>query len=457
MRVTTLVTDRFFDGRAMREDPVRIEIEGGAIARIEPRAPNDAIPEGAFDARGATVLPGLIDAHCHAARVGLFEPAEPPNPAAVVANVLAALERGVTTLGDMGCTAGMARSLRAIGEARTDAPAVRSSGPLLADPMGYPLDWMSPFHRRVGAAIPCEDERAARDAVARVARSGMNHVKMCIMHKSYAYEPLHVFSRSVARAIVDEGHRLGLRVFAHAHFDADYRLALDAGVDALMHSAFDPLPDETVARVRDAGVPVCATLWVFHSTCLGAEERWDRDATRTAAATRPVSRSWRRFAEAYAAAGDVMPNGIAGGLAKELAREGVRNARANLTLLHDAGVPIAYGSDGPYGFSVLGRASDELRLMHGAGLDVDACLAAATSRAADLLGLPDRGRLAPGLRADLTIVDGDPTRDLGALDRVRAVFRGGARVAIGAMSRARVGAAYARGLAATIADAVRGS
>lgn len=446
---TSVIAGRMFDGRVFVERPTRVEILGGRIASVSPadRAGDD----------GLTLLPGLIDAHCHAARVGLFEPDERPSPTSVAGNVLTALERGVTTLGDMGCTPAMARALRALGDARADAPAVVSSGPVLADPLGYPLDWMRAFHRRVGAVIPCGSERAARDAVERVAASGMNHVKLCIMHKSYAYQPLRVFPRSVAKAIVDEAHRLGLRAFAHAHFDADYRLALDAGVDALMHSSFDPLDADTVARVRDAGIPVCATLWVFHSACLGAEQRWHRDARRTASVPGPVRRSWRRFAEAYAASGDVLPAGIAGGLPKDLAREGVRNALANLALLHDAKVPITYGSDGPYGFSVLGRASDELRLMHGAGLDVEACLGAATSAAAALLGLGDRGRIEPGLRADLVLIEGDPREDLGALDRVREVWRSGERVTLSRGARARALVGVLRGLGSTLAEAVRAS
>ncbi len=455
MPTSAILADRIFDGFAFRDEPLRIEITGGSIASVRPHDDRSALPPGAFDARGSTLLPGLIDAHCHAARVGLFEPAEPPDPAAVVHNLLGALERGVTTLGDMGCTAPMARALRKLGEARHDAPAIRSSGPLLADPLGYPLDWMSSFHRRLGAAIPCSDERSAREAVQRVADAGMDHVKLCIMHKSYAYQPLRVFPRSVARAIVEEAHAVGLKALAHAHWDADYRLALDAGVDALMHSAFDPLSEETVLRVRDVGVPVCATLWVFHSVCLGAEERWDGDPTRTGVVSRPVRRSWRRFAEAYAASADVLPPGIAGGLSKELAREGVRNAIANLRLLHDAGVPIVHGSDGPYGFSVMGKPRDELEALHAAGLDAAECLRAATSSAARLLGASDRGRIAEGLRADLLVVDGDPRTDLGAMERVRAVFRGGERVVLGMSSRARAAASVLRGYAGTIAGTLR--
>jgi imidazolonepropionase-like amidohydrolase len=458
MQRVSILADRLFDGTSFHDEPLRIDIERGHIAAVRPLVGATPAEDGVevVDARGVTVLPGLIDAHCHAARVGLFEPDEVPNPAAVVANLAGALARGVTTLGDMGCTAPMARALRRLGESHTDAPAIRSAGPLLADPLGYPLDWMGPMHRRLGVVIPVADEREARAGVARVAALGMDHVKLCIMHKSYAYQPLHVFSRSTARAIVDEAHACGLRAFAHAHSDADYGLALDAGVDALMHSAFDPLEEKTVARVRDAGIPVCATLWVFHSACLGAEERWDRDGARAHGVTRPVRRSWRRFADAYAASGDVLPPGIAGGVPKERAREGVRNAAANLVLLHDAGVPIAHGSDGPYGFSMLGRPRDELGALHAAGLDVTACLRAATASAADLLGAKDRGRIAPGARADLVVLDGDPRRGLDAIERVRAVFRGGRRVDTGARARAPLAGAVARGFAATLADALRG-
>ena len=192
-----------------------------------------------------------------------------------------------------------------------------------------------------------------------------------------------------------------------------------------MHSSFDPLDDETVARVRDSGVSVCPTLWVFHSTCLGAEERWDRDANRTRDLPPVVQRSWRRFAEAYAASGDVLPDGIAGGLTKAAARDGVRNAVANLRLLRDVGVPFAYGTDGPYGFSVVGRPSDELSTLHAAGLDATECLRAATSGGARVLGLSDRGSLEPGQRADLLALAGDPRKDFAALGRVHAVYRAG--------------------------------
>ena len=109
----------------------------------------------------------------------------------------------------------------------------------------------------------------------------MDHVKLAVMHQSYSDKPLPAVTEPVARAVVDEAHRSGLRVLAHAHSVADYRVALAAGVDALMHSSFEPLDADTVALVRDAGIPVCPTLWVFESVCLGSEMRFDREPRYT--------------------------------------------------------------------------------------------------------------------------------------------------------------------------------
>jgi imidazolonepropionase-like amidohydrolase len=429
-------------------------VQQGLITRVTPWTSGEPIPAGTHDYRGRTFAPGMIDAHCHLGRVGLFEPHEAPNADAVVTNLRSALASGVTTAGDMGCTAPLIATLRAHTAREPSAgPAIRASGPLLTVPLGYPLDWMSPLHRSLRAALPCGDRASARRAVREIAEAGMDHVKVCIMHRGYDLSPLPTFSRAVATALVEEAHALGLRVLAHAHWNADYRVALAAGVDALMHSSFDPLDDETVARVRDSGVGVCPTLWVFHSACLGAEERWDRDPSRTRDLPPVVERSWRRFAEAYAASGDVLPKGIAGGLAKSAARDGVRNAVANLLLLREAGVPFAYGTDGPYGFSVVGRPSDELSTLHAAGLDAAECLRAATSGAARVLGLSDRGVIEAGQRADLVVFEGDPRRDLGALGRAVAVYRAGRAVDPTRPARGPSRQAVRAGIGRTLASA----
>ena len=452
--------DRLFDGERFLPGPVDVHVEGGVIARMGPPSPGSPPAGVVVDARGSLVMPGLVNAHVHMARGGTFEPNERISLESVVRNLRGTLAAGVTTVGDMGSTAGMMRALRAHTARSPHAgPALVAAGPIVTAPGGYPLDWLPPIFVRLGVALPCADERAGAQAVERIAAGGMDHVKIAVMHRSYADRPLPALEVGVARAVVGEAHRLGLRVLAHAHGLDDYAVALGAGVDALMHSSFDPLDAEMVARVRDAGVPVVPTLWVFESACLGAEQRWDRDPGLRRHVAPYVRASWSRYADAYAASGEVLPDGIAGGLPKARIAGAVRAAAANLVLLADAGVPIAFGNDASYGFSLVGRPTHELAAMQRAGLPAEACLRAATSRSAALLGRTDRGVLAPGKRADILVVDPAAETDVSALERIRTVIAGGEVVdpatAWSAAGVARTGAAFARGLAGTVADAIR--
>ena len=459
MDVRHVACDRIFDGRRFLVGPRRIDLADGRIEAIEEGEGALARLVGpVLDARGDTVLPGLIDAHVHLPRRGLFEASEPPSVGAVADNLRRTLVAGVTTVGDMGCAPGLIAALRAhVARHPQSGPSIRAAGPIVTAPRGYPLDWLPRALARTGAAVVCEGESAARRLVERLARAGADHVKLAIMHRSYGDTPLPALPEPVARAIVREAHALGLRAVAHAHSVADYQVALGAGVDALMHSSFEPLDADLVGRIRDAGIPVCPTLWVFSSVCDGVEERWDRDRTRTAGVDPLVVRSWRRFADAWEAAGDVVPPGIAGGLPKARVREGARIASANLALLVDAGVPIAFGDDTPYGYATLAHPRAELEAMRRAGLSVEACLEAATRQAALLLGLADRGALEVGQRADLLVAAGDVSQDLAALQEPRTVLvQGRLAPAAGLGSTVGVRAAVLRGLAATGRDLLRG-
>ena len=452
----TVLADLTFDGSRFAEGPQRLDLEGGVIARFE-RMPDDSPPlrdddAGLVDARGLCVMPGLVNAHAHIARGGAFDVQEPPRPFQAAESFLGALGSGTTTLADLGCPPRLIAALRRHTRADPAAgPDLVCAGPVLTAPGGYPLDWMPSWVARLGAAIACGDERDAGRAVERVARAGMDCVKLAVMHQSYAERPLPAVDVPTASAVVREAHRLGLRVLAHAHSNADYRVALAAGVDGLMHSSFEPLDDELVVLVRAAGAVVCPTLWVFESICALDDERpaWPRYDRFTVPGVR---RALRRWVEAYRASREVVPDGIAGGLPKTRVAEAVRAAAANLRLLHDAGVPIAFGNDASYGLSLVARPVDELAAMQRAGLTPATVLAAATSGAASVLGLSDRGGLAPGLRADVIAVDRAVVHDVTAIERVAWVVARGERVAPPAeRTRLRRGlaTAYARGLAAT--------
>ena len=429
---TTLLVGRHFDGREMRDGPCRIELNRGRIERVEPlldgvpASPSPGDGSGVLDLRQRTLLPGLINTHVHIARGGMFAPLEPLSLDQVAMNLRATLAAGVTTVGEMGCSAPLVAALRAKTERDPrHGPSIVAAGPLLTAEGGYPLDWLPKIYARLGVALACGDEAAACAHVARLRVAGMDHIKLALMSLSYAKRPLPHVEVPVAKAVVAEAHRLGLRVLAHAHSNHDYGIALDAGVDALMHSSFEPLDATTIARIRDDGVRVCPTLWVFESTCLGAEKGWHCDGRYASMVRRPVRSDWRRFAEAWAESGDVVPDGIAGGVSKAEAVNAVRVAASNLMLLVDAGVEIGFGNDAAYGYSVHARPVDELCAMERAGLDTKTCLRAATTGAASLLGLTDRGRIAAGMRADFVAIDGDPIADLASVERVRTVIHRG--------------------------------
>lgn len=449
--------DCVFDGTRFEDREVEIFADGTNITRILPVAADEPLRPGAIDARGHVLMPGLVNAHVHIARGGVFEPNERVSPAQAARNLADTLASGTTTVGDMGCAAGVIAALRRrTARSPTSGPQIRCAGPLLTAPRGYPLDWMPSLFVRLGLALPCADERSAALAVRRVADAGMDFVKLAIMHQSYSEQPIPAVSAPVARAVVDEAHRSGLRVLAHAHSVADYRVALAARVDALMHSSFEPLDADTVARVRDAGIPVCPTLWVFESVCMGAEMRLDRDERYTRHVAPYVSRSWSRFADAYAASGEVVPPGIAGGISKGRVRDAVRTAAANLLLLRDAGVPIAFGNDASYGFSLVARPSDELAAMQRAGLSAEACLRAATSGSAQLLGLADRGAIRVGARADLLVVDRRVREDVTALDAPGEVVVAGHRFDASRSTARGTAWAFGGGVVRTVAGALFG-
>jgi imidazolonepropionase-like amidohydrolase len=456
----TLLAGRVFDGVEFDDGPLTIEVRGETITSVEGAA-GELPPGGPYlDARDSLVMPGLINAHVHIARGGMFGVNDPISVRQVVRNFRTALEAGVTTVGEMGCSAGMAYALREHTRLHPEAgPQVVACGPILTVRGGYPLDWMPKLYAKMGVALACESQAEARQNVRRVVAAGMDHVKLASMHRSYADRPIPTMGLPVARAVVDEAHAHGRMVFAHAHIIEDYQLALDAGVDALMHSSFDPLEPEMVERVAASGVFLCPTLSVFEGVERGVEGRWDRDTRYTRFVSRKIQKEWSAFCDAYEKSGDVLPPGIAGGLPKVRLREAIDVPAENLRLLRRAGVRAAFGVDCNYGFSVLGRPVDELSAMQRAGMSPLECLRAATSTAAELLGCQDRGRLEPGMRADIIVVDRDTERDVGAIEIVRDVVAGGRPIQGDTLERlgtdAGMGSAVLRGIALTARQALR--
>ena len=188
------------------------------------------------------------------------------------------------------------------------------------------------------------------------------------------------------RALVTEAHRHGKLVFAHASAVTAWQIGIDAGVDILTHIPLAPvLPSNLVESVIRAGITSVPTL--------------------------------------------IMMKGIASHFNMAFAP-----ALLSVKALFDAGVPLAAGTDANTSAGSPSQVAhgeglhDELALLVEAGLTPAQALNAATRIPADLFGLSDRGAVESGKRADLLLVDGDPTADIAATRNIRSVWISGVQV-----------------------------
>jgi imidazolonepropionase-like amidohydrolase len=189
------------------------------------------------------------------------------------------------------------------------------------------------------------------------------------------------YSDEELAAIVDEAHRAGIRVAAHAHGDAGIRACIQAGVDCIEHGSL--ASDETIKLMVSQGTFLVPTSYLSEGL----------DISRAAP-------------ELKAKAAEVFPR----------AREMLRKAIA-------AGVKIACGTDAPA--IPHGQNAKELWAMVDRGMTPMQALRAATVTSAELIEVDDRGRLAEGLLADIIAVPGDPSQDIETTQDVRFVMKGG--------------------------------
>jgi imidazolonepropionase-like amidohydrolase len=374
-----------FDGERLLPGGALVLVEGERIVGVEPAhaaAPADC---PVTEVPGTTLLPGLIDAHTHlCADSGPHALDQLPelDPAALAAVISASLQielaAGVTTvrdLGDIGYAVLAHRGDRL-------GPSVLASGPPITSVGGH----------CAGMGGEAAGTDGLRRAVADRAERGVDVVKVMasggIMTTSTDPAACQ-FTPDELRAVVDEAHRFGLPVTAHAHPTAAVRRCVDAGVDGIEHctcfsaDSFDATPD-LVDRIAAAGIVVCPTL--------------GRRAL-TAALPQQIKAFMDRTGFTFE-----------GRLAQvaELYRGGVR-------LISGADSGISPGK--PHGL-LPGSIADLVEL----GMPPADALASATSLAADGIGLgTTKGRLRTGYDADLLFVAGDPLSDIDALGAAAAI------------------------------------
>lgn len=384
-RLTVLRAGWLLDGTSANRIPdPAVVIDGGTISAV------GVVPEGAdvVDLPGATLLPGLVDSHVHLA----FDASDDPvghlagrdDAAAFAAMTRAArlaARGGVTTVRDLGDRGYLTLAIREAAGSDRSLPTLVASGPPITTPGGH-------CHFLGGAAGGVDGVRAA---VRAHAERGVDVIKIMasgggLTPGTHPERPQ--FRPDELRAAVEEAHRHGLPITAHAHGTPAIVEAAAAGVDGMEHVTFatadgvEPAPDTVLATVAERRIVIGMTL--------------------------PPP-------------GAALPPGVAALMPAIL---------ANAMRLHRSGAQVTGGSDA--GIAPI-KPPDAARSMVGAltriGMTAAEALRACTSGAAVACGLGDRkGRIAPGYDADILAVDGDPLDDPAALHRIRVVYLRGTSV-----------------------------
>ncbi len=380
---------RLFDGTRVLPDAT-VVIEGRTIAAVGVAT---EVPPGAevIDGRGATLLPGFIDAHTHTWGDALTR-------AAVF---------GVTTELDMFTLPSFAAAMRAE-QTQSGAPGradLFSAGYLATVPGGHGTEYGMP----VPTLSKPDEAQAWVDA--RLAE-GSDYIKIISEDGSAYGRPIPTLGRATIAAIIAAAHRRGKLAVVHVSTADRAEQAIVDGIDGLMHIFDDrAATPELVALTARRKAFVVPTLTVVESiTGKASGESLVDDLRLSPFLTEPEVESLRRSFPPH------------GSPHYEHALEAVR-------LLAAAGVPILAGTDAPNPGTTHGASIHrELELLVRAGLSPVQALSAATSAPAKAFGLVDRGRIAPGLRADLVLVNGDPTRDITATRDIRRVWKLGQQV-----------------------------
>lgn len=390
---TLLRNVRLFDGESVTES-ANVLIDGTRIAETDERPADVEI-----DGRGKTLLPGLIDAHTHT-----FD-----------GDLVQALRFGVTTELDMFCLPGNLARQRRLAAERDDVADLRSSGVLATAPGGHPSQIMQSVDGDFGDAVGAfETVGAAPEEFvkARVAE-GADYLKIVVDNGSVSGLDLPTLAPETVAALVAAAHDAGLQAIAHAVTVRDALICLDAGVDGLAHVVCDAGPEQAedlAGRIAAAGTFVVSTLSYFEAVTgdpRGAELLRD---------PRIAPLLGDRITDRDTSTIPVHP-------------QGVPNAVHAAAALHLAGVPLLAGTDANPWAPLHGASLHrELVLLVQSGLTPVQALAAATSVPARHFALTDRGRVAPGLRADLVLVSGDPTQDITATRDITGIWRNGTRL-----------------------------
>jgi imidazolonepropionase-like amidohydrolase len=387
---------RVIDGTGA--DPLRdctLRIEDRRITTLSPGG-GSRPPMGAatIDVEGRTVMPGLINCHVHlqmdAGCSPLSDLAEEPAGLSLLRAARRAadmLRHGITTVRDCGAKDWQVIHLgQAITSGVLEGPRILACGRAICAVGGHALVLSEPVADEAQAGVAARQQLAAGAAFVKVmATGGFGKDNEHLDHSELGVAQI--------RAAAEAAHAAGRKITVHAYGSQGIRDAIEAGTDSIEHAAF---PDEgTLELLCARGIFIVPTLTnTYKVSSCGQADGLPEYMVKTAAAAFPTMMASAR-----------------------------RAGRA--------GVPMAIGTDAGSWLNAHTDIATELRLRVEAGATPMAVLTMATRNGARCLGIDsDVGTLEPGKLADLVVLDGDPLDDLGAVERVRAVYREGNPVRI---------------------------
>ena len=364
-----------------------VELKEGKIVALGPRTDLKA-DSASVEETGGTLMPGLINSHAHLNWDGIHDLArqsmDDPRPISAfkaAGNMLKSLRAGVTMVRDLGFHEMNLFSKQAVEQGIFPGPRLKVCGAAIIQTGGHTY-WVCREASGVDGM-----RRAVREQV----RGGADLIKIMACHDTLE------FTDEELRAVIDEAHRNGLPITAHATYDACIERVARFGVDCIEHGG--SMSDSTVALLIEKEIPVVTTFSPLVQQ------------SQPEIARRFGIPEWKIEERKKAVANPERYEGL------------VKAARA--------GVPIIFGTDAGSPAVEHDVIAPELAFMVKTGVCTDNmdALASITTRAARVSRMEDVvGTLEVGKAADIIVVDGRPDEDLGALEQVTTTFVGGRRM-----------------------------
>ena len=367
-----------------------VEIDNGKIIKVGSQSDLDSNlnSKKVLDFKDHTILPGLMNSHAHLAWDGTHDLAQQSldDPSEIsayksCANMLKSLRAGVTLVRDLGMNKSNIFAKQAIEQGIYPGPRVKICGEAIVQTAGHTY-WCC---REASGAD--EMRRAVREQVG----SGADLIKIMACHDTLE------FTDEELEAVIDETHRNGLYITAHATFDSAISRVTDFGIDCIEHGG--PMSDATIEKVAKKNIPICTT---FSPVVMQSKEEIAREYNIP---------EWK---------------------IKERQKIVKDKSRFDsLVKASKAGIDIIFGTDAGSPVVPHDAIVPEMKFMIDLGVvkdNLDA-IQSATYRAAKVNKIEDKlGSIEIGKDADLIIVQGKPDENIDDLSNVKQVYIHGSRL-----------------------------